>query len=200
MSSETEKRPYRLKRRAEAQEATRRRIAEAAVGLHGSVGFVATSISAVAERAGVQRATVYRHFPDEPALLAACSAHWDATHPAPDPGTWAAIDDPEERLRAALAGLYAWYRDGEEMLANVLRDAPHVPALQEHVAGLQGLMAAVEAMLLERRGLRGARRPRVAAALGHALDFHAWRSLAGRGLEDGEVVELMVALVAAASR
>src|SRR5438034_9663481 len=89
-----QKRPYRMKRRAELEERTRRRITESAVALHGTVGPARTSISAVAERAGVRRSTVYRHFPDEPALFAACSAHWRAANPRPDLERWSAIEDP----------------------------------------------------------------------------------------------------------
>src|SRR5215204_2491067 len=94
-STETRKRTYRKSRRAELEDETRRRITDAAVELHGSVGPARTTISAVAERAGVQRATVYRHFPDEEALFDACSAHWMAQHPLPDPTAWAKIEDPD---------------------------------------------------------------------------------------------------------
>src|SRR5918996_4055938 len=90
----TAKRPYRKRRRAELEDQTRLRITEAAVELHGRVGPARTTISAVADRAGVQRATVYRHFPDEDALFAACSGHWAAMNPSPDPSAWQAIRDP----------------------------------------------------------------------------------------------------------
>src|SRR2546430_9787585 len=89
-----QKRPYRMKRRAELEEATRQRITESAVELHGTLGPSRTSISAVAERAGVRRSTVYRHFPDEPALFAACSAHWRAANPNPDPARGAPLAGP----------------------------------------------------------------------------------------------------------
>ena len=109
--SPTRKRAYRKRRRAEQEEETRLRITEAAVDLHGSVGPARTTVSAIAERAGVQRATVYRHFPDEEALFAACSSHWAALNPPPDPAVWAEIADPDQRLRGALAELYSWYGD-----------------------------------------------------------------------------------------
>ena len=112
-----EKRPYRMKARAEQQDDTRRRITESAVALHGSVGPANTSMSAVAEHAGVRRSTLYRHFADEAALFVACSSHWAAQHPLPDPAAWAAVDDPAERLRRALTELYAYYEGGEDMLA-----------------------------------------------------------------------------------
>src|SRR5688500_10745162 len=102
-------RKYELKKRAEAQDETRRRITEATVELHGTIGPARTTISAIAERAGVQRLTVYRHFPDERALLGACTSHWRERHPPPDPGPWTAIEDPRERAERALGELYGWY-------------------------------------------------------------------------------------------
>ena len=122
-------RKYEMSRRAEQVEQTRLRITEAAVELHGSVGPARTTISAVAERAGVDRLTVYRHFPDEQALFAACSRHWRALNPPPDPARWAAIGDPAARLAQALDELYCWFRSTHPMLENVIRDRPFVPAL-----------------------------------------------------------------------
>ena len=116
-------RKYRKRRRAEQEEETRRRITEALVDLHGSVGPAGTTIREIAERAGVQRATVYRHFPDEASMLAACSAHWAEQNPFPDPGAWAAIDDPDRRLRAGLSEIYAFYSRNEKMLDNTIGHA-----------------------------------------------------------------------------
>ena len=106
-----QKRPYRLKRRAETEQRTRLRITESAVELHGTLGPARTSISAVAQRAGVRRSTVYRHFPDEASLFFACTSYWMAAHPFPDVRRWVAIDDPAalgarlaERILAAGAG------------------------------------------------------------------------------------------------
>src|SRR5438552_18713391 len=125
-----QKRPYRMKRRAEMEELTHRRITESAVELHGTLGPSRTSISAVAERAGVRRSTVYRHFPDELALFAACTAHWMASNPAPDLQRWAATEDPDERLRSALEELYAHYRRTEQMMDNILRDEATMPSVR----------------------------------------------------------------------
>src|SRR3954468_12285216 len=105
----TETRKYEKKRRAELEAETRRRITETAVELHGTVGPARTSISAIAERAGVRRSTVYRHFPDEAALFDACSSHWEAANPVPDLARWESIGDPDERLQAGLSDLYAYY-------------------------------------------------------------------------------------------
>lgn len=195
------KRRYRKRRRAELEDETRLRITEAAVELHGSVGPARTTISAVAERAGVQRATVYRHFPDEEALFGACSAHWRSRHPLPDLAAWAAVGDHDERLRTALADLYAWYGTAEGMLEKTTRDAPVVPAMRPAVESMGAWLAAAVATILRGRPERGARRRRVEAAVGHAIAFATWRSLArDQGLADSEAVGLMCRLVSAAAQ
>ena len=195
-----EKRPYRKKVRAELEEETRRRITESAVELHGTLGPARTSISAVAERAGVRRSTVYRHFADEDALFAACSAHWVERNPRPDPTSWLALSDPDERLRAALRDLYAYYGRTEQMLGNLLRDEDDVPALRERFRLYHDYLAYIRDQLLAGRRARGAARRRARAAVGHALAFSTWRSLtAEQGLSDAEAVELMTALVASAA-
>ncbi|HET7479864.1 MAG TPA: helix-turn-helix domain-containing protein, partial [Rubrobacteraceae bacterium] len=116
-------RKYEQKRRAEKQEETRRRITEATVELHKTVGMARTTISAIAENAGVERLTVYRHFPDEKTLFSACSEHYMGANPPPDPEPWARTGDPEERLRSALEEVYAYHRRTEPMMANLIRDA-----------------------------------------------------------------------------
>jgi AcrR family transcriptional regulator len=203
MSSENQStisRRYRKRRRAEQEEETRRRITEAAVDLHGSLGPARTTISAVAERAGVQRATVYRHFPDEEALFGACSAHWRAQHPLPDLAEWAAVGDVSERLRTALSALYAWYESGESMLEKTTRDAALVPAMRPAVESMGGWFAAAIATIVRGRPERGARRRRVEVAIGHAVSFATWRSLVReQGLSDSEAVELMCGLVGLAA-
>jgi AcrR family transcriptional regulator len=195
-----EKRPYRKKRRAELEEQTRLRITESAVELHGTLGPSRTSMSAIAEHAGVRRSTLYRHFPDEVAVFEACSAHWAAAHPPPDLGAWAAIQDPGERLATALSELYAYYRSGEPMLANLSRDEALVPTVQQFFVAYHAFVAAIRDELMRGRGARGKARKRVQAAIGHALAFDTWRSLArDEGLADAEAAELMSRLVREAS-
>lgn len=199
-SRSTAKRQYRKRRRAEAEEETRRRITEAAVELHGSLGPARTTISAVAERAGVQRATVYRHFPDEEALFGACSAHWRAQHPLPDLAAWAAVEDPDERLRGALTDLYSWYGEAESMLERTTRDAPLVPAMRPAVESMAGWFVEAVATIARGRPERGARRRRVEAAIGHAITFATWRSLVReQGLAPPRAVDLMCGLVGLAA-
>jgi AcrR family transcriptional regulator len=181
-------RKYDLKQRAEQAAETRRRIVETVVGMHLTVGPAATTISEVARRAGVRRQTVYNHFPEEQELFAACSAHWRALHPAPDPAAWADLDD-------GLRALYAWYRETEPMTTNVLRDAEVLPALQAVIGpGLEAYLSGVRRTLAKPFG----RSRRVAAAVAVATDFHVWRSL--KELGDDEAAELMVGLLETAAR
>jgi AcrR family transcriptional regulator len=192
------KRSYRKRKRAELEDETRQRITEAAMELHGSVGPAKTTISAVADRAGVQRATLYRHFPTEEALFGACSAHWAELNPRPEIGAWVEIDDPGERLRVALGEVYGWYgrKAVHEMLERTTRDASLVPAMAVPVArGMQYFGVATDA-LMRGRPERGARRKRVAAAIGHALAFTTWRSLVRQqGLSNEEAAELIAGMV-----
>jgi AcrR family transcriptional regulator len=189
-------RPYRMKRRAELEEQTRTRITESTVALHEELGPARTSISAVAERAGVRRSTVYRHFPDEAALFAACSSHWRAANPPPDPNAWAAIEDPGERAESALRELYAFYGRTEGMYTSLLRDEPVVPIVARLLGDFYGYLHAIRESLMAGRGLRGRAARRTRAAIGHALAFPTWRSLArDQALTEDEAVALMCALV-----
>ena len=195
-------RKYELKKRAEAQERTRQRIVEAAVALHEELGPARTTISAIAERAGVQRLTVYRHFPDEESVFRACTGHWYAENPPPDPAGWAAVSDPEARLRLALGEIYAWYRRNEAMIDKGARDAEVLPALAGVVTEHQApYWRAARRTLAAGWEVSDERREIVAAGIGHATEFSTWRSLVRtEGLSDAQASDLMTALVACAAR
>lgn len=182
-------------RRAEQVGATRQRIVDAAVLLHGTVGPAATSIAAIAERAGVTRLTVYRHFPDETALFAACSRDWLARQPLPRPEEWALVADPVDRLRSGLADLYRFYRSGAPMLALVYRDHDSVPApIREMREAAEQRQVEMLASAFADRSRRKRRLRRALTA--HAAAFTTWRSLCEeQGLTDKEAVTAMTALV-----
>lgn len=193
------KRKYEKKARAEAEAQTRRRITESAVELHGSLGPARTSMSAVAEHAGVRRSTLYRHFPDERALFGACSAHWAEENPAPDISRWAAIDDPAARLDSALSDLYAYYRRTEGMMDKLLRDEATVEVVNELMGAYRTMLDQATEILMKGRGLRGNAAKRTRAAIGHALAFRTWQDLTdAQGLDDDQAAALMSSLVAAA--
>jgi AcrR family transcriptional regulator len=190
-------RPYRMKRRAESQEQTRRRITKSAVELHGTLGPSRTSMSAVAAHADVRRSTLYRHFPDEAALFDACSAHWTLANPPPDLTAWSMVDDPDERLAVALAELYAFYRRTEAMLENLFRDEVAVPIVRERFAAFRDYFAAARDTLMAGRKLRGGAKRDTQAVLGHAIAFSTWKSLVReQGLGDAAAADLMCGLVA----
>lgn len=183
-----EKRAYVKSARAESEAETRERIVEAVVALHEELGPLRTTVKGIAERAGVQRLTVYRHFPDEQHLFAACSARWNERIPPPD---LAAIEagDPRRRSRELLIALYRYYRVAAPMLARVLPDAPHLPVVQAVLAPFGEYLERYVAELA--RGWRG-RSPRRQATLRHAVQFTTWQSLAELTKDDVEAAELVM--------
>lgn len=175
---------------------TRARIVRAIRELHEERGPAATTVSGIAERAGVQRLTVYRHFPDERALIFACSSDWSEDHPFPTPTLWSGIGEPRERLVAALTALYAYFRGGAAMLGQVLRDEAEVPGLGEVMEPWWDTMREIAGGLAAGWGTKAEGQRRLRAAVGHAIRFDTWRSLTAEGLEDEEAAEMMVAWVA----
>ena len=187
----TQKRRYELKARAEAQQATRARIAAAAADLHAEVGVAKTTVADIARRAGVQRLTVYNHFPDLEALLPACTAHWMAEHPPPELDAVLAIEQPAQRLRAALTSLYAWYRRTAPMQRRVYGERASVPELD---AWMEESADRTLAELCS--GLSaGFDHPHAHALVALALEFWTWQRLDREGLDDAAAAELMTRTV-----
>lgn len=182
-------------RRAERRGRTRARIVEAAIDLHTTLGPSRTSIKAIAERAGVQRHTVYAHFPDDDVLFQACAGLWQTRNPFPDAARWAAIEDPRERLAVALEEVYAFYdRSGVDLMA-IFAGADRLPAMDPYVAQRAAETAELARLLARGRGARGRRRVRLLAAIGHALDLGTWHALVNQaGLTRAEAARLMTAL------
>jgi AcrR family transcriptional regulator len=189
-------RRYRQTRRAESREETHRRIAEAAIALHTTVGPAATTVSAIAERAGVKRVTVYRHFPDEAALFKACVTHGWEMFPPPSYERWSRISDPEERLRRALVELYAYYGRVGDAFLTIIYDFPRVPTLAKLNEPYFAVWTSMRDALAAGWTRRGRRRRLLRAAIEHALDLKTWQSLVReRELADSEAVELLVRFV-----
>lgn len=181
-------RNYTLKRRAEQQAETRQRIVEAAVALHGDVGPANTTVSMIAEKAGVQRNTFYAHFPDERSMLMACSGHTLEEDPLPDATAWGAIADPAERVRAGLRAVYDWYARNASLVSCVLRDAQTHPLVREISDLRYGPSMSAWSETLG-RALTSKQRPLLAVA----LSFHTWRTLtADAGLKQADAVATMV--------
>jgi len=195
-----QKREYRMTRRAEAEQRTRLRITQSTVELHGTLGPARTSVSAVARHAGVRRSTIYRHFPDEHSLFSACTSYWTAANPFPDVNRWKAIDDSAVRLTSAFRELYAHYRRTERMMSNILRDEATMPIVKRMLGGYRDYLCAARDTLMSGSGVREPARRQVRAAIGHALTFGTWHSLAReQGFTDSQAAGLMCRLVAAAA-
>ena len=182
-------RPYRMVRRGELVEQTRRRITEAAVRLHTTIGPAAASISAVAAAAGVTRVTVYRHFPTLDELYVACRAHWAMENQPPDTVAWTGIEVFDERLRTALEELFAWYAVHADELFPIYRDGAAMPKAAREASRAEE-RAMVEA-LLRGSDVTGQAVRRLRAAVGHATSFWTWRSLVvDQGLSQRDAVAL----------
>lgn len=185
-----------MRERAKAIDDTRKRIVEATVRLHQTVGPAETTIAAIAAEAGVTRLTVYRHFPEDESLFYACSDHWRAQQVSPNPSAWAEVDELGQRLRVGFADIYRFYRAGAAMLAMIYRDLELLPVpLRQGILGRDD--AWCDVLVSGRRGRR------LRAAVGHAVAFSTWQSLCvRRGMPDDDAVVLMrdLALVAVQRR
>lgn len=194
------KRPYRMAERAKSQEETRQRIVEATIRLHEELGPRATTISAIAEEAGVQRLTVYRHFPDETAVFHACTAHWLSLNPPPDPAGWVTIENPRARLEAALTAFYRYYARTHRMWTASFRDVADVPALQGPMEQFAGYVRGIGDDLATRFHAGKQEGRLVAATVQHALVFPTWADLNARGVSDANKVTLVMRWVDGAGK
>jgi len=189
-------RTYTLKKRAEQQAETRERIVEAAVELHSSLGPAATTLSMIAERAGVQRHTLYAHFPDERSLAMACSGLVYERDPLPQAAVWRAMANRNERLTAGVSAIYAWYERNASLMACIMRDAEH-HALTRDIIALR-----VGPVVASWHDVLGASlNARQRAMLHLALSFFTWRTLVGDGgLTQRAAVRVMVQAIDGAKR
>ena len=187
-------RPYRMGRRREQLEAMRERIAEAAFELHASVGPAQTSIRAVAERADVQRHTVYHHFPDMTSLVRACTEHGMRVTAVPEAAPWRAMEDPAGRLRRGLGELYAYYRANDRLIGNLVRDMGFMAQVGGSEAFAERMNELFSALAVGWSGGAATQRLRM-TAIGHAMAFETWRSLTATGLSDAEARDLMLGFV-----
>jgi AcrR family transcriptional regulator len=190
------KRKYTKTRRAAQQDETRERIVEATVKLHEELGPANTPIKAIAEKAGVQRLTVYRHFPDDASLFEACSTHYLEMHPLPNMADWAEIVDASERSYTALLAFYHYYRQTEKMWASVYRDADKVEAVKGPMEQFEGYIDAVCDDLVAAWNKTHTAKKQLQVTLRHALRFSTWQSLKNTKLKDEKIAELVKAWLA----
>ena len=182
-------------RRQTAVEQTRERIVAATFDLHATIGPSRTTIRAIADRAGLQRHTVYAHFPELDSLYEACTVHGIRSTGMPEPGGWRTIDPPLVRLRHGLIEMVAWYRANEQMLGNVLFDVDPEAPPPATPDPFEVRMGELQNALVEQWEVEPERRSTLEAVLGLGLAFTTWRSLASGGLTDDQVVAVLVGLV-----
>lgn len=167
------RRPYNKVLRAAAEQETRTRIVDALLALHEEVGPARTTVSAIAARAGVERLTVYRHFPDETSMLRACSGRWGELNPLPEIAPFKA-GDPLPWFRRVLLSVYQWYGRNQRMLMQIAIDAERMPALRLIYSELERELETLAGAIDRAWPRRNARR---LATIRHALEFTTWRSL-----------------------
>ena len=203
------KRPYHQKARARRRDEIHRRITLAAVYLHGSIGPAKTTVSDIAKRAGVRRATVYNHFPTDLELIDACSSHWFSENPPPNPAEWEAISDPALRIRTALEAMYSYYDHAQDMLEKVLRDTPQIPALEEilHRKWWPLIEQMIGVLAGDRTGAASSvpsemadTKLEIRASLRTVLDFFTWQTLVRSGLSNEQSARLAATWIDAAGR
>jgi len=185
------KRKYNKTRRAEKQDETREKIVEATVALHEELGPANTSIKAIAEKSGVQRLTVYRHFPDLISLFQACSSHWFELNPPPNMAEWAGIENPGDRSHTALLAFYRYYRGTEKMWSSVYRDADKVEALRGPMGQFEAYIDQVRDDLLDSWNIKKNKKA-LAITLRHCLRFSTWSSLKTENLSDKQMAVLVM--------
>jgi AcrR family transcriptional regulator len=191
VTKRTKKRAYRLSARADSQAETRQRIIDATIELHEKLGPAYTPMSAIAERAGVQRLTLYRHFPDEAAIFAACTSHWSAQHPLPDAALWDGIADPAARAASALTAHYDYYAGTRRMWFVAYRDVDTVKPIQPTIAQTDAHLGEVANSLAAAFRAKGGTRRHLTATLRHALAYSTWASLEENGLDTRGKVALV---------
>jgi AcrR family transcriptional regulator len=183
------RRTYQLKQRAESAEETRRRLVQATFALHGEQGIAATTMTQIAERAGVGIGTVYHHFPTLDDTIMACGQMVMATYPPPTEVIFAGAATMRERLVRLAHALFDhldrvafdMVRSDRDRLAIVRK---FVGEEQEHRIELT--RAALAPFAIDRDLIR------IAAAL---LDIGVYRALQQVGLSLDEAAETIADVI-----
>lgn len=193
-------RSYRQVARAGAHRRTHERIVDAAEAYYRATTIAPANFSAIAKGAGVQRLTLYRHFPDDAALLRAVLDRWHARHPLPA-DRWSTVADPRQRLRVALDSLYQYYAGAEPTIAllSAARDRHIIVA--DWLDAVDRRLAAFRDRLAAGWGVTGRAQQWLGAVVGHTLDSSTWRSLVRQGgLSSTDAARLMARWVAEIAR
>lgn len=171
---------------------TRNTIVEATVKLHEELGPAYTSIKAIAEEAGVQRLTVYRHFPDDASLFQACTSHWLAANPLPELPAQEKNNDSLVLIASTLVDVYRYYRKTERMWTVAYRDVDELKVMQAPMAGVDAYFDQIRDRLLATVKPIAANKKQLSMTLGHCLRFSTWQSFNKEKLSDKKMVELVM--------
>lgn len=166
-------RAYDNRTRLQQQAQLKDSIAAAAAELHAEKGALATSYAEIAQRAGVSLPTVYKHFPSQSQLIAACTGHVAAQAPqlpagqilqAPTLAAAAqALVEAMDRMHAHFEPWQAW------------REHRLIPALGELAAHRREQLTALIAQVLAQHAVGEARE--LAAVWETLLNFELWHRL-----------------------
>ena len=170
-------RRYRSDRRQAGVDETRRRIVGAAVALHAEQGAMATSFAQVAKRADVAVPTVYKHFPNQAALLQSCTGHVFACSPALGPEIYRGLATAEARLAALAKAAFAVHRFQAPWMRRGIHEAALMPDLAKIVDEARSQFRRLVALALEPR-FAGRPPAGLVALIEILLGFSAWQRLA----------------------
>jgi AcrR family transcriptional regulator len=173
---------------------TRRRVLDAALDLLAEKGFAALSVEGVAERSGVAKSTIYRHWPGLPALLLDAFGTVN-----PEPPAFASAGSLRTDLRtflSELTGAITASRWGSLLAALVdaaERDAQFSELTRNFVEQRRGRLAELLRAAQDRGDLAAHWDPDLLAGLVGGNLFY--RRLVSREPLDEGVVEDLVAIV-----
>jgi AcrR family transcriptional regulator len=189
-------RKYDMTKRAEALEATRKRIVDATVAAHRELGIQATSWDEIASRADVGVGTVYRHFRSLDELLPACGAVVTEALALPGddeiPSLFDGARSLRERIRRLVTRLFATYERGAPFIENIRREREDLPALEPWHQWIENRFDA-----LSREALLPINPDKHAFDLTRALtDLYTWKAFNRRGLSHQETIETVTRLIA----
>lgn len=188
-STKNRRRSYRLGRRAEAADETRRRIVEATASLHAERGIAGTSMKDIAERAGVSVGTVYHHFPTYPDAIDACGAYTAERVPAPTDAIFEGAGSRDERVARLAAALFDYY-ERIPALSSVRRDRHLAESLQRVVE-----READNRLSLAARAIGARKRDRRSGLVAALLDLDVYRALRRQGFDTPAAAERIAAVV-----
>jgi AcrR family transcriptional regulator len=181
-------RAYRLGRRAERAEDTRRRIVAATRALHIEQGVADTTIKQIARRADVGVGTVYYHFPSYDDVIRACGQLTFAMVRPPTDAIFAGCRSTRARIERLTHELFACYERFPD-LESTRCDRKKLPVLDQELAKFDHHVAA---LVRQAVAPAGERVQRMARAL---TDVAVYRTLTSQGLSTSEAADQITGML-----